>query len=75
MTKHLTTKDRNALGSHLASTTTTNLTYCPQLFYDNCCKVSNMPATTVSWDTLGPFLVWQFLIPLVSVTDIERRSP
>lgn len=25
-----------------------------------------MAGTTVSWDTLGPFLVWQFLIPLAA---------
>jgi hypothetical protein len=24
-----------------------------------------MAQTNVSWDTIGPFLVWQFLIPLV----------
>jgi hypothetical protein len=27
----------------------------------------NMAKANLSWDTLGPFLVWQFLIPLVGI--------
>jgi len=34
-----------------------------------------MAQANISWDTVGPFLVWQFLIPLVRITNntLEKR--
>jgi hypothetical protein len=40
---------------------------CPpySLVHDTFPQCNTMAQTNVSWDTIGPFLVWQFLIPLV----------